>query len=186
MRYFKASWDLSYRGGLATLAEDIREYETWRGSIGRPFRKWDKKVAYIVKGNRRTDYVMGLSGWPLFSDRLKTAIEAAKLRGCRFHPVRIAHHRDRPIERFWFANILTRKGLLDMRKSMHFWIRIGPKKEERHYVLVKPVFRRAAPIDRDLVRLEEFPAGFYVSERFLDVYAGIDGRGLHFKEVPVA
>jgi hypothetical protein len=123
---------------------------------------------------------------PVFSDRLRSALERAKIATIQFLPVRVFRPSGEEIVGFHVANVLERRAGLDTTRSdfdafpPDYFL---PERRGRVRGLRKPVLRRQALERCDVMRLEEFPVTLYASQRFKDVFEGGKFTGYSFHEV---
>jgi hypothetical protein len=129
-----------------------------------------------------------LGSLPIFSGRLKRAVETSGVTDIQFLPVSIKRFSSAVLHDFYIANILSLVSAVDWSESVYtnypddYFIesRRGQVRD-----LKSPVLVRDALVDHDMLRLAEFPLYICVSERFRGVFESLKCTGYSFRELRV-
>jgi hypothetical protein len=132
------------------------------------------------------DVLQNHLGLPVYSPRLRAALEAAAIRGVQYLPIRLFRPNGQQISGFSIVNIVERRQALDRSCSDYdvfpddYFLadRRGNVRGIRRAVL-----RAKALAGCDVVRLDEFPSSVYVSERFTTAFEAAACTGYAFREV---
>lgn len=125
---------------------------------------------------------------PVFSERLKAALEANGVEGIQFLPVKTLNARREPLGSYYLANVLAAVPALDeqlsgvRRRSIR--LRDGTTKEWVHWVN-KYVLRGAALFGHQVVVVPGLSHDTFVSERFRTVFEANRFTGIGFRPVEV-
>ena len=162
-----------------SLLRTGRLVETWPGTA------WVRAHSQQQDGEP-DDVLQTLFALPIFSARLRTALQHAGIEGVEYLPIRVYRPNGDAIFGFSIANILSCVEALDLRLSD--FQRLPDDyflPERRGWIrsISKPVLVRSVLEGLDVIRLSCFPPSVYVSERFVRVFE--DGRftGYSFHEV---
>lgn len=135
------------------------------------------------------DALQTLFGLPIYSSRLRGALQQAQINGIEYLPIRVLHPDGRSIEGFSVANILNCIQALDMERSEY---RLFPEDDEfpvrrgRMRTLNKVVLIDAALKGVDIIRLSKYRWPIFVSQRFVDVFESGGFTGYSFRLVSTA
>jgi hypothetical protein len=131
------------------------------------------------------DVLQNHLGLPIYSACLRAALEAAGIKGFQFLPVRVFRPNGKEIKGFSIANVTERRAALDRSRSdfdvfqNDYFI---PERVGKIRGIRRPALNADALQGCDVVRLDEFPFGIYVSERFKDVFERHNFTGYSFNE----
>lgn len=131
------------------------------------------------------DVLQNHLGLPIFSARLRAALEGAGVVGIQYLPVRLIRPNGQEITGFSIANIVERRRALDRARSDYdvfpddYFLadRRGGVRGIRQAVLCVDALAGC-----DVARLDEFPSSVYVSERFKNVFEAGGFTGYSFRE----
>jgi hypothetical protein len=158
---------------------------------GRVVEHWDTSIWYrpgsLEEDGEPTDALLCYPGEPVFSSRLQSALISGGIGGVQFLPINLYHFDGSPILGYAFVNILSVIPALDLEKSEYFLfgdVRIERKDEI--LMLLRPVLRREALGDFDIIRLKEYPNFFFISQKFHDIFVQLYASGYSFKEVELS
>ena len=123
---------------------------------------------------------------PIFSPRLREALQKAQITGIQYLPIRVLLSTGLELGGFSVANVLHCSDALDLQKSNYECFpndhpvssKRGKVRDIRKAVLVKSKLEGA-----DLIRLSQYKLALYASERFVRIFEGLGGTGLSFREV---
>jgi hypothetical protein len=124
---------------------------------------------------------------PIYSARLRDALEEANVAGIQYLPIRVFRTGRSEIPGFSVANILNCVEGLDVRRSeierfpddYFLPARRGQIRSINSAVLM------GAAVDRyDVLRLSGYPSHLYASERFVELFEAKGFTGYSFREVP--
>jgi hypothetical protein len=126
---------------------------------------------------------------PIYSARLCKALEDAGIGGIQYLPIHVLRPDGAEIPGFAIANIVNLvEGALDLERSDYdvyppdYFL---PERVGRVRGLRIPVLRGEKLQGLDIVRLAEYEAPFYVSERFKESFENAGCTGHSFREVEV-
>jgi hypothetical protein len=125
-------------------------------------------------------------GLPIFSRRLRSALDRKGIDGVQYLPVKVVHCDGRHIDGFSIANVLNCAHALDRRLSKYdvfpddYFL---PQRRGQIRAIKTPVLMRGALVAFDIIRLAPYKAPIYVSERFVRAFEAIDCTGFSFHEV---
>lgn len=134
------------------------------------------------------DVLQNVAALPVYSSRLRRALEAADIQGVQYLPVRVYQSDGREIKGFSIANIIGRRMALDLSSSDYdvfpddYFVaeRRGNIRGMRRAVLCSEALNGC-----DAARLAEYPPSVYVSERFKNVFETCRCTGYSFREVEI-
>lgn len=132
------------------------------------------------------DVLQNALGLPIYSARLRKAMDKAGITGIQYLPVRVFRFNGSPIEGFAIANILNLLPALDFEKSDYDLFEDDYFLTERRGKvrgIRKPVLRSFIIEGYDIFRLREFKRYIIVSERFRNIFLANSFTGYSFHQV---
>lgn len=126
---------------------------------------------------------------PVFSSRLRTALEGVPLGGVQYLPIRVIRPNETLITGYCIANVLNCADALDLRRSKvsrypdDYFL---PARRGLIRSLDTPVLVASVITSYDIIRLSTFLAPIYVSERFVKLFRDGSFTGYSFHEVPTS
>lgn len=172
-------------------SEDLKGLDEWSFYGGQLFEKWDETVWFQAKESKNDgdpdDVLQNALGFlPIFSARLRKALDKAGITGIQYLPVHVLHYDGTPVEGFAIANILNFLPALDIDESDYdifdndYFL---PKRRGKIRGIRKAVLHRTVIERYDIFRLNEFDLHIYVSELFRNVFVANGFTGYSFAEV---
>lgn len=159
-------------------------------SCGERLERWGELARLSVTKAQNDgvpdDVLQNHLGLPVYSRRLRAALEASGIRGVQYLPIRVFRPNGEQISGFSIANIVEKRQALDRLRSDYD---VFPDDyfllERRGNVrgIRRAVLRAEALADCDIARLDEFPSSVYVSERFKAAFEAVRCTGYAFREV---
>jgi hypothetical protein len=166
--------------------------DDWLLSDGRAVSDWSGdawvKAASEDEDGEPDDVLQTHYPLPIYSSRLRSALERAGVTGIQYLPIHVFHHDGREISGYAIANILNKVSALDFEHSTYTLFPADYFLEERRgdvSSLLKPVLVRGPLNGYHVVRLDEYEAPIYVSEVFKAVFEDGGFTGYSFSEVEV-
>lgn len=177
--------DDPYVGDLA----DLDGFEEGDLDCGKYIEKWTPNAS--IRATQSTndgepdDVLQTCLSVPVYSRRLRSAIEEAGIAGIQYLPVMVFRPDGTRIGGYSIANLLNVVPALDLDKSDYdvypddYFL---PQRRGQISGIRKAVLRRSALKDLDVIRLAEFVVDIYVSDRFKTIFergkfAGYSFRG---------
>lgn len=159
---------------------------------GKPINNWDSRAKLWTdneEANGTPDDVLQhcLVAIPIFSERLRQALENVEFSGIQYLDVQLLRPDGMVISGYSIANITNLVPALDTEKSI--LTRFGESRPDRAGQIsgvLKPVLKGHVAAGFDIFRLTEFPLRYYVSERFREIVIQGGFTGYSFKEVPLS
>lgn len=168
----------------------VEEENLWGGI---PITNWNDaawiKASTMERDGNPDDTLQSYLHPPIYSARLRQALEDAGIGGIQYLPLHVLRPDGREILGYSIANILNLvEGALDLERSDYdvyppdYFLpeRVGKVRGVRI-----PVLRGEKLRGLDIVRLVEAKAGFYVSWRFKEAFEKTGCTGHSFSEVDV-
>jgi hypothetical protein len=132
------------------------------------------------------DVLQNHLGLPIYSLRLRRALDDAGVSGAQYLPVKVTSFDGREIEGFAVANVFARDGALDLAKSD---LDVFPDDYFIHdrqgcvRAIRKATLIASRLSDCDVARVREFLSGVYVSTKFKETFERLGFSGYSFREV---
>jgi Immunity protein family (Imm11) len=135
------------------------------------------------------DVIQSHLGLPIYSLRLRETLEGAGIKGIQYLPIKVYRPNGDQIEGFSLVNVLHLLSALDMEKSDYdvfpddyFYL------EDRGKVMgIRNAVLKADVVQGyDIIRLQEYYVGLYVSERFKRLFRQHKFTGYSFYEVELS
>lgn len=173
---------------FVSSAEDLKGYEDWQLERGQFVTNWDSS-AWIRSRDPEwdgepDDALQNHLALPIYSARLRKAIQEAEFIGIQFLPIQVLHMNGSEITGFAIANILNTPSAMDKERSLYDVCEEDCDPEDRGKVSVyRMVLKRGALNGYDVIRVKEFYPPLYVSERFKVEFEAAGCTGYSFKEV---
>ena len=133
------------------------------------------------------DFLQNTEMVPIFSPRMREAIEGAGITGIQYIPIKVEHYNKEKLEGYCIANVLnTVPDALDIDKTI-FW---NSKSENgKLYVYIPSIKSEKVPDNMDIFRLKydarfvtEYSTFIVVSERFKSIIAKNKFTGIGFSK----
>jgi hypothetical protein len=152
---------------------------------GWPESAW-VRASHAESDGEPDDVLQTLFGVPIFSSRLRSALDLHTIGGLQYLAIRIVGFDNRDIDGFTVANILNCVDALDRAKSDYgvfppdYFVasRVGQIRSINRPVLIRSMLRGV-----DIVRLKPYRASVYVSDRFVQLFEDGEYTGYSFHEV---
>ena len=169
-------------GDLGAYEEALNigsEVQSWPGTA------W-VKAATVQQDGDPDDALQTCVPVPIFSSRLRAALEEGGITGVQYLPIRVIRPNGQLILGFSIANVLNCVDGLDLSRSAverfpnDYFL---PARRGAIRSINRPVLAGPAIDHYDIVRLSLYKAPLYVSERFVQIFE--DGRftGYSFQEI---
>lgn len=161
--------------------------------IGRWLEQWSDlaRMRVMKPQNDGTpdDVLQNHLGLPVYSERLREAMAAAGVRGIQYLPVHVVRPNGKKVAGFAIANIVERRRALDRKRSDYdvfpddYFL---PERRGSVRGVRRVVLRADALAGCDIIRLDDFPSGVYVSERFKCTFEAHGFTGYSFREIALS
>lgn len=163
---------------------------------GRVVEGWKRDS--LIRGvdpdyNGRIDDVLGnAAGFPVFSERLRTALAASNVGtlDIQYLPLRVVRCTGEEIEGFAAANVIARIAALDRERSFLLGVREDKIDPLTGQPKVKHIGKAALTSEvlegHDVIRLLEFFPPIFVSDRFVKVFNDLRCTGAEFTPLTVS
>lgn len=128
-------------------------------------------------------------GIPIYSERLRIALEEANIAGIQYLPLNVLRPNGEAINGYSIANILNLAPALDLDKSDYDVYPDDYFLPERRGLVsgVREGVLKADKLENcDIIRLEEYKVKIYASKKFKEVFENNNFTGYSFHEVKVA
>lgn len=188
--YWPVSCDNTVDKPLIVDTEDLKGIDELDIVYGKLIDNWDEtswfKVSKSIYNGDPDDVLQNALGLPIYSDRLRKALEKAGVTGIQYLPVHVFRLNGLPIKGFSIANILNLLPALDFEKSDYdlyendYFI---PERRSKVRGIRKPVLRSSVIERCDIFRLKEFNRYIIVSERFRNIFVANGFTGYSFHQV---
>jgi hypothetical protein len=171
-------------------AGDLDGLEDWMLGECRLIQQWSGKA--VVRASCREndgdpdDCLQNLFALPIFSDRLRNALDRAEIEGIQYLPIHVQRPNMIEIEGYCIANILNCVEALDLTYSdyeMYPEDYFLPERRGQMHSLRRVVLKSKPLTGYDIVRLAEYTEKIYVSRRFRDVFFKNGFSGYSFREI---
>jgi hypothetical protein len=156
----------------------------------RPIASWDPATSMRPSSADRDgtpdDALQNHLGLPIFSERLKRAIEAAEIGGVQFLPVHVNRSDGSQVGVFHIANVLNLTRALDRTRADYSVFPTDYFLERRRGEisgLRRPALRKAVLGGIDIMRLADYPEPLFASQRLRHVFESNGMTGYSFDEV---
>lgn len=141
-------------------------------------------VTFALEGDAPED-VPFFVAYPLVSDRLRRAIEAANLTGVEFFPVRVDSRLPVPVPTYWYAHFVIVENAIDFEESMWKPMKLPLGQDGRQpFMMIKYVLNASAIRGLDFLRCRGQRSGIFSSIRFRDLIVEGGFTGLGFTPTP--
>lgn len=178
---------------LVTESADLKGFSPDQLRNGTRLEAWDPSASFSVtrpEFDGHPDDVLQdhIGSLPVYSARLKRAIEELGGTDIQFLPVTINKYSGESIGGLFVANILSVISAVDWHDSIHTRYPEDYRIESRRGKvrdLKKPVLLSGAVAGHDVIRLLEFPLYICVSGRFRDAFERTNCTGYSFRELLV-
>ena len=151
----------------------------------------DEKIKFFAKTEKSDgtpdDFLQNTEMVPIFSPRMREAIEEAGITGIQYIPIEVEHYNKEKLEGYCIANVLNSvPDALDIDKTI-FW---NSKSDNgKLYVYVPSIKSENIPDNMDIFRLKyderfvtEYSTFIVVSERFKSIIAKNKFTGIGFSK----
>jgi hypothetical protein len=160
--------------------------------VGRPVEGWGGTSTFRSRdrgddGDPDDVLQNDVHGLPIFSARLRAALDASGITGIQYLPVRVLQSDGTPVEGFSIANVTNLVPALDMLRSDY--VVFGDERPDRRGEIKgirRAVLRAPALAGYDILRLNEFDLAICVSERFRDAFVAGRFTGYSFDPVDLS
>jgi hypothetical protein len=172
-------------GDLGDLGQEDGDFSACKLITKWPDDAWVRASSAESDGEP-DDVLQTLFALPIFSCRLRSALDQHRITGVQYLPLRVIGFDGREIDGFTVANILNCVDGLDLSRSKYGvfpadYFLAACQGQVRS--IEKPVLIRTALQDFDIVRLEPYKPPIYVSERFVQVFEHGGFTGYSFHEI---
>jgi hypothetical protein len=166
----------------------LDEAELWRGQI---MESWAIPVLVVedpANDGVPDDVLQNHLGLPIFSPRLRGALNAAGIGGIQYLEIEVARPNGARVVGYSIANITERRAALDTERSDFdrfpddYFL---PERRGRIRAVRMPILRGSSLGGCDIFRLDEYPVKFFVSQRFRDQFELGKFTGMEFAEIRV-
>lgn len=134
------------------------------------------------------DVLQNHLGLPVYSARLRNALERAGIRGVQYLPVKVLRPAGEIIDGYCIANIVERRAALDFARSDYDVFPDDYFLPERRGKVrgIRRVTLRAEKLEGcEIFKLDEFAPSIYMSESFKTTFEAGGFTGYSFREVSV-
>jgi hypothetical protein len=171
---------------FVTDTDDLLGFTEWSFREGKAITRWNCS-AWVGCSDRLVDGHMddvlrNHLGLPIFSAKLEQALTFLGIEGIQFLPLQILRPNNTFVTGYSLANVLNYCPALDMQSSLYD-VFIEGQQCGRISSLQKIVLKGNGIVDKDIIRLAEFPIIELVSEVFVQAYRTFGCTGYIFKEV---
>jgi hypothetical protein len=191
--YFLIRCDNTVENPLITGKANLKGFDEWDFARGKLIENWDNTAWFRAEepedDGDPDDVLQNHLGLPIYSKRLRAALEKGGIRGIQYLPVHIFRPNGALIEGFAIANILNLISALDFDESDYDVFPNDYFLLERRG-LVRGVRKSVLKGDRlqnyDIIRLAEFELNIYTSEQFKEIFNKNNFTGYSFHEVKLS
>jgi len=191
--YWVVSCDNTVGNPFVADSEDLKQVNKQDLLECKPIEDWDEtawlKASKAENDGVPDDVLQESSGIPVYSERLRLALENASIDGIQYLPVRVLRPNGSPIHGFSIANILHLVASLDFDRSDCEFFPADYFVEERRgtiRAIRRATLLRSALDGFHVFRLKEFRRRIYVSERFKEAFESGDFTGYSFNQAKVS
>jgi hypothetical protein len=166
---------------------DLESHKDIDFQIGQPVLDW-KGIGWFAASEQEMegpleDVLRTSNLLPVFSERLKIALEDNHVMGMQFLPVKVYNSARRVLASYFLVNILNAIHALNEPQSIvkrtSVKLKDGTVKEWISWIS-KPVFYRSRLAGHDIVNLPGYFNAIYVSSRFKDLFNAGSFTGIGF------
>lgn len=168
--------------------EDLQGIDRWLLYEGKFIETWPKGITFYAEGEHLEDYLAGVPGWIIISDRARQALERCQVQGVQFLPVQVIHKEQRfEIGPYWVLNVTQAVEALDWEHTR--WAYPETKYEDEYPILniIKEALQWNMIKDLDVFLLKvkhKCKISIYISERVKSCLENA-GATSGFKFIPV-
>ncbi len=194
MKWHEAIGVSGFHDPFVADTEDLKGFDAEDFRRGRRIRSWDP-AAWYKAVKRRNDGALddvlceGLY-IPVYSARLREALDRAGIEGIQYLPVRVFRPNGSEIKGYAIANFLHAVSALDAERTeeVMYFPDDFPNPHARGKIEgIRGLVLRASRLEgRDVIRLRESLLRVYVSDRFRGVFKEGGFTGYAFRRVKVA
>lgn len=191
--YWVVSCDQTVDDPLVVDCADLNGFDETVFLTGQAIDAWDASAWFKATkpddDGTPDDVLQNHLGLPIVSQRLRNALEDAGIRDIQYLPVTVIRSNGHRLAGFSIANVLRLVPALDLQRSDYdvfpqdYFL---PARRGMVQGIRRAVLLRHALDGYDVIRLQEFKRGLYVSERFTTVFGAGRFTGYSFHEVPVS
>jgi hypothetical protein len=191
--YWVVSCDQTVDDPVVADCADLKGFDEAALLNGQPLDSWDASAWFQATNpeddGTPDDVLQNHLGLPIFSQRLRNALEEAGIRDIQYLPVTVIRPDGHRLTGFSIGNVLRLVPALDLQKSDYdvfpqdYFL---PTRRGMVQGIRRAVLLGHALNEYDVIRLKEFKRGLYVSERFTSVFGAGRFTGYSFHEVPVS
>jgi len=188
--YWAVFWDKTAPIPYISSLEFIGTFDEQDFEQGCKVEGW--KESYWIKSDcsetdgTPDDVLQNHLGIPIFSARLREALDRAKIIGIQYLPIGVLYSDGRSCNGFSISNVTNIVPAIDMERSDYD--RFPPdyffvKDRGKISGLRKAVLKAEAIENYDIIRPQEYNVAIYVSRKFVSVFEDGDFTGCSFAEV---
>jgi hypothetical protein len=177
---------------FVTDLEDLCGYDEWHFRTGKGISNWPKtawiKCSDPLADGPPDDALRNHLGLPVFSQRLQEAIQLYRISGIQFLPIQVYRSDDSELPGYAIANLLNLCPALDRSRSDYDVFEADyflPERRGQISGIRKAVLLGKEILNKDVIRLSEFPAAEFVSPKFVDAYRSHRCSGYIFRGIDV-
>jgi len=194
MNWYKLVWwDNTVEEAYVSDFGDLKGFDARAFTSGERVTNWNEE-AWIQCTNLEyegdpDDVLANHLGVPIYSSRLRHALEEAGISGIQYLPIRVLHRDGSEISAYQIANFTNKVKALDLERSDYTLF------EEDYFIvedrgqiasLASAVLKREAVAGFDIVRLEEFLPYEAASERFKEAFEAARCTGYSFRKLALS
>jgi len=196
MKWYKPiPCDKHVKNPLVCDYTNIEEYGFKKSDFiaGKEITNWNNNIIFQAKnkknGGNPDDALQNAEMLPIYSPRFIQAINSAKIEGIQFLPVNVLQPDGKSEEGFCIANFLNFVEALDYERSDYDRFADDfPNPNVRGEIagIIKYVLLKDRIVEKDVIRLKDYPQSFFVSEKFKELFKRNKFTGYSFKEVELS
>ncbi len=141
--------DTASKGGLMTLAKEVRGFNARTLNVGNPITSWPEDIRFSVYGTLKEDLIVGGYMWFLYSNAFRRTIEEiVPSADVQFLPVEVVHEK-MDLGQYWVMNIISELEALDFDHTV--WLDRDEKYPSLGIIKYAVIYDEVA--EKDLFRL---------------------------------
>jgi len=186
-------WDNTVEFPYVSNLDDLKGFDDWHLTCGETISNWNDQ-AWIQCTNPEydgnpDDVLANHLGVPIYSSRLRQALEWGGIAGIQYLPIHVLHRDGSEIPGYRVANFLNKVKALDLERSQYtlnpddYFI---PERRGQIFTLDEVVLKRDPLAGLDIIRLEEYFTFEAASERFKEAFEAARCTGYSFRKLAIS